>query len=115
MSGRAVATAGRGAVAARRTAPRITGRAMALFLIVVALLVAGVYPLRTYVEQRAEIASLRAEAQKLHQANAALEERIDELHTPAYLERLARECLGWVRAGEINFLIVPGRSGKGPC
>jgi cell division protein FtsB len=101
----------------RRPGPRITGRALALVIVVVALLVAGVYPLRTYLNQRAEITGLQSDARELEQANTALEERIRQLHTPTYLERLARECLGMVRRGEIAFIIVPknGKAGPHPC
>ena len=101
----------------RRPGPRITGRALALVIVVVALLVAGAYPLRTYLNQRAEITGLQTDAQELERANAALEERIRQLHTPDYLERLARECLGMVRPDEIAFIVVPknGRAGPHPC
>jgi cell division protein FtsB len=39
--------------------------------------------------------------------NARLEDRIDLLNDPRYLERVARQCLGLVRPGETAFVMVP--------
>ncbi|MDP9343302.1 MAG: septum formation initiator family protein [Actinomycetota bacterium] len=86
---------------------RVRPRALALAVLVVALLVASVYPIRTYLGQRAQIHSLEREALILERANARTEHRIKSLHDPAELERLARECLGMVKHGEIAFVVVP--------
>jgi cell division protein FtsB len=99
------------AIAARRG--RITGRALALALLVVALLVASVYPLRTYLGQRDQIGSLERQERVLERKNAELQMRIGRLHDPGYLERLARECLGMVKRGEISFVLVPNRGPGG--
>jgi cell division protein FtsB len=99
------------AIAARRW--RITGRALALMLLVGALLVASVYPLRTYLGQRDQIGSLERQERLLERKNAELQTRIGRLHDPAYLERLARECLGMVKRGEISFVLVPNRGARG--
>lgn len=42
----------------------------------------------------------------LQQESAALREEIRALHTPGYIERIAREQLGLVKPGEIVLLIV---------
>lgn len=42
----------------------------------------------------------------LRQETAALREEIRALHTPEYIERIAREQLGLVKPGEIVLLIV---------
>ncbi len=86
---------------------RIRPRALALAILVVALLVASVYPIRTYLSQQAQIHTLEQESLVLEQANASLDHRIKTLHDPAELERLARECLGMVKPGEIAFVVVP--------
>lgn len=101
----------------RRARVRITGRAMVLAAIITGLLVTAVYPLRTYVAQRQRIGDLERRTALLEEANEKLRREIERLHDPAYLERLARECLGMVREGEIAFIIVPegGEPGPVPC
>jgi cell division protein FtsB len=97
----------------RASRVRFTSRAIALGVVVLTLLVAGIYPLRTFLAERARIASLEQRAHELKHDNASLEQTIARLHDPAYLERLARECLGMVRPGEVSFLIVPSdRAGR---
>jgi cell division protein FtsB len=86
---------------------RLTGRAIALLVLVGALLIASIYPLRTYLHQRSEIGSLQQRVGELQRGSAALDHRIARLHDPRYLEVLARECLGMVKKGEITFVIVP--------
>ncbi len=86
---------------------RLRPRALALAVLVGALLVASIYPIRTYLNQRHQITTLERQAQVLQRANGGLERSIESLHDPAELERLARECLGMVKPGEIAFVVVP--------
>ena len=86
---------------------RVRPRAIALAVLVVALLTAAVYPVRTYLGQRAQIHTLERESLILERANVRLDHRIASLHDPGELERLARECLGMVKTGEIAFVVVP--------
>jgi cell division protein FtsB len=86
---------------------RVPPRALALAVLVIALLVASVYPIRTYLSQHAQIHTLEQESLILEHANARLDHRIASLHDPGELERLARECLGMVKPGEIAFVVVP--------
>jgi cell division protein FtsL len=53
-----------------------------------------------------EAARLAAIKRSLQEQNAVLREEIKLLHTPAYVEKIAREQLGLVRPGEIAVLIV---------
>jgi cell division protein FtsB len=96
---------------------RITGRALALLVVVGALLFAATYPLRAYLNERSQIDVLQQQVSKLQQTNADLDERIAQLHDPQYLERLARECLGMIKPGEIPFVVVPkhGKAGGRIC
>jgi cell division protein FtsL len=89
---------------------RFTPRAAILALVLTALLMSMAVPLRTYLQQRARVADLRHQTQLLQQENAQLQRQIQQLNDPAYVERIARECLGMVRPGEIGFIVVP-RSG----
>jgi cell division protein FtsB len=92
---------------------RVTGRAVVLAGIVVALLVASVGVVRQYLAQRAAIDRLEARVEALQNQRVALERRIERLNDPEYLERLARECLGMVAPGEIAF-VVPEEQGAPP-
>lgn len=89
---------------------RFTPRAAILALVLTVLLVSMAVPLRTYLEQRARVADLQHQTQVLQQQNAQLQRDVQQLNDPAYIERVARECLGMVRRGEIAFVVVP-RSG----
>jgi cell division protein FtsB len=118
MSSRAhtVRTQSRGARTVPRRSPRLTGRAAGLLAVVLVLAMSLVVPLRQYAAQRARVAELSQRVDELSRANTRLEQRILQLRDPAYLERLARECLGMVKPGEIAFVTVPkngGRSGPG--
>lgn len=86
---------------------RMHARTLALAVLVVALLVASVYPIRTYITQQTQIHTLERDALILERANGHLEQRVKSLHNPSELERLARECLGMVKPGETAFVVVP--------
>lgn len=92
---------------ARRGRIRLTPRAAVLVVVVSALLLYLVVPLRSYVAQRDRLAQLEEQAQALERQNSALENEILRLNDLEYLERIARECLGMVRPGEIAFVVVP--------
>jgi cell division protein FtsL len=89
----------------RRVRPTPAGVALALAVIV--LLFALAVPIRTLLQQRSDLAQIQTEQQALERQNEALKLQVARLHDPAYLERIARECLGMVRPGEISFVVVP--------
>ena len=55
-------------------------------------------------EKKADIAQLEAQLEEMQLTTAALEADIEFSKTDAYIERLAREELGYVKAGEIKFV-----------
>src|SRR3970282_1624490 len=55
---------------------------------------------------RREAVRLDGEVQALRRNNAQLREEIRRLHTPEYIERLAREQLGLVKPGEIPVILI---------
>jgi cell division protein FtsB len=102
--------------AGRRGRSRFTPGGAVLALVVVALLFAVAVPVRTLLQQRADLARMEQQAHALEQQNAALTHRTQQLDDPAYLERVARECLGMVKPGEIAFVVVPsGKPGSVPA
>ncbi len=101
--------------AVRRARASLTPRAAVLAVVVMAILIYLVVPLRTYVTQRNRLTELEHQTQILEQQNAKLAHEVRMLKDPAQLERIARECLGMVKKGEIGFIVVPeGTKGRAP-
>ncbi len=98
-----------------RTRPRLTGRAAALLVIVLLLAFFAISPVRELFADRAKAADLERQAQILEDANAGLRAEVAKLHDPNELERLARECLGMVKAGETVFITVPKHGAPTPA
>jgi cell division protein FtsL len=96
---------------------RFTARAAVLITLVLILAVMAVSPVRLYLDQRHQIDRLRQQTAALVKDNQSLQQQMDRLRDPAYLERMARECLGMVRPGETAFVVVPkdGRPAVAPC
>ena len=92
---------------ASRPRLKFTARAVILAVIVTGLLFYLLVPLRTYVAQRNRLGDLERQTQILEQHNRVLQGRIAQLNDPVYVEKLARECLGMIRPGEIAFVVVP--------
>jgi cell division protein FtsB len=86
---------------------QLTPRALILAVVVTALLIYLIAPLRAYMGQRERLNQLQRQTQILERQKAALERQVQLLKDPAYLERIARECLGMIKKGEIGFIVVP--------
>lgn len=97
----------RAAASARGTTTRISARATVLLLLVLVAGTLSIAPMRAYVDARDQVGELERQARRLEERNQRLGSRIARLHDPAYLERLARACLGMVEPGEIAFVTVP--------
>ena len=88
-----------------------------LTLLLVGLaVVTNVVPYRQIVEQNRQVAEAAAELAALREENALLAARRDALKTPVEIERLAREKLGYVRPGEIAYVVLdpPGTEDAEP-
>ena len=104
----------RDAAPRRRRRARLTARATILLTIVIGVLILSVAPARMYLEQQAELARFEHEAAVLERHNEALAARAAQLKDHAFLERLARQCLGMVKPGEIAFVVVPKEGAPAP-
>ena len=78
------------------------------------LLLTAVNPVRNLLAERSELAGLQRQAVELRTQNDALQHQVDQLNDPSYLERLSRECLGMVHAGEIAFRAIPKQGALTP-
>lgn len=87
-------------------------RRPAVILFTLALMIVGlgvftnVVPYRQIVEQGRQVAAASAELEALQDENAVLAVQRDALETPVEIERLAREKLGYVRPGEIAYVVL---------
>jgi cell division protein FtsB len=106
------------ATKARRTkvprAPRpISGRAAAIGLLLLALILAYAYPVRLYLAQQAQIDQLSA-AQSAQRARIAdLQTQIARWNDPNYIITQARVRLGLVRQGELLFVVQADQQPSG--
>jgi cell division protein FtsB len=110
MSARATATSpakAQGKKVERSHGVRLTPRASILGFMLVVAVIFAVAPARAFLGQRTEQQRLTQQVSELQQQNAALTQQLEQLHDPAELTRLARECLGLVNPGEIAFVPIP--------
>jgi len=107
-----------GAPPAARQAPRtgagprnrLTGRATALFVVLVMLAVAYAWPVKEYLRQRAELAMLRGQTVATQNQVAALTAEQKRWADPAYVKAQARDRLHYVMPGETAYVVLqPGR------
>ena len=98
----------------RRRRVRLTARATILCTLVIGVLVLSVAPAQMYLEQIAEVALLERQVAALARSNDTLSARAEQLRDRAFLERLARQCLGMVKRGEIAFVVVPKEGAPAP-
>jgi len=111
---RRVAAAG----AARRTrAPqphRITGRAAILCVLLVSLLLAYAYPVRVYLSQQAEIASLQQRQAAQQQRISSLADKRAKWNDDQYIITQARQRLHYVLPGETPLVVIDDQAGAAP-
>lgn len=69
------------------------------------LLASYVAPLQDVLEGRAEVSALEQKLQSVETENTANKRLIEELNTPAGIERAARERYGMIRPGEKVYII----------
>jgi cell division protein FtsB len=78
----------------------LTPRGAVLVLVMFALAVTAVYPLRQYVTQRDRIERLQAKQRALQAENERLERERARLRDPAYVQQLAKRDFHLVEPGE---------------
>ena len=87
-------------------------RRSAVGLFTVALVVVGaavvtnVVPYRQIVEQRRAVEVAAQQLEELQEENEVLAAQHEALETPMEIERLAREKLGYVRPGEVAYVVL---------
>lgn len=92
--------------AVSRFRSNVTGRAIALAVVLLILVISYASSLRIYVEQAQEIAATKAEISQRSQRIAELQAEKTRWDDPAYVAEQARDRLGWVVPGEIGYVVV---------
>ncbi|NUT33052.1 MAG: septum formation initiator family protein, partial [Hamadaea sp.] len=85
---------------------RLTGRAVILLVVLVALALAYVYPLRVYFGQQDEIAALQADQARQRAHIAELQLTAQKWEDPEYVRIQARRRLFYVRPGEVPLVPI---------
>lgn len=86
--------------------PRRTTFLFALLLVGLAAVSTYVFPFRQIIAQRRAVELAERKLEVLREENRHLERRVEALHSPAEVERMAREQFGLVRPGEVAYVVV---------
>ena len=82
-------------------------------LLLIGVLVAmATKPLMQLSAQKERLEQYSGDLAKLEGENAAIEERIERLQDPDFIEQRAREQAGLVRPGEIPYVVMPPSKDK---
>lgn len=92
----------------------LTGRAAVLALVVAALVLSSVVPLRAFFTQRADLAQLRAQTAAQEQRVEALKAAKIKWDDPAYVEAQARSRLHFVMPGEVGYVVLGPEEAPAP-
>lgn len=90
----------------RRRARRWRSVLFTVVFVVAGFVVTGVLPVREYLERGDDVEAARFELYRLKAENAVLADDIDALYTEQEIERVAREQYGFVREGEIGYVVT---------
>jgi len=92
---------------------RLLGRRLAwpsvIAVATLAVVFVGIFPTRTYLDQRQRISAASAELEQLEATNAEMQARLDRLDTDEEIERVAREQYGLVKPGEEVYRVMPAQ------
>ena len=67
----------------------------------------GVFPTRSFLDQRSDVSDAERRLAVLREQNEALADQLERLSTPEEIERLAREQYSLVRPGEEAYSVLP--------
>jgi hypothetical protein len=78
-----------------------------VLLVVAGFVATGVLPVGDYLERGDVVEAAQVELERLIAENDALAADIDALYTEQEVERIAREQYGFVREGEVGYVVIP--------
>lgn len=86
----------------RRRAPWV----VMMLLVALAVVLAGIFPYRQILAQERVVDLKRTQLSALEAENQRLRSEVDRLQTADEIERLARERFGFVRPGEVQYVVA---------
>lgn len=93
--------------AARRSRrPRWRAVLFVTLLVSLGLVVSGVLPLQQYLEREIQVDTAKEQLAALEARNSEIAEDVDALLTDQEIERVAREQYGFVRPGEVGYVVI---------
>jgi cell division protein FtsB len=83
-------------------------RAMMFFVLLVSLglVASGVLPVQQYLEREYQVTDAQERLATLEDANATINSDVDALQSDQEIERVAREQYGFVRPGEVGYVVI---------
>ena len=90
------------------------GWAVVAAIVAVGVLFVAVFPTRTWLAQRQDLAATERKLAVLSTQNAEMTARVQRLNTDAEIERLARQDYNLVRPGEEAYAILPSAEAPRP-
>ncbi len=94
-------------------APRFTGRAALLAVVLCAIALSLAYPVREYIAQSRRIGQLEAQRQEITAQVNALAAEQRSLSSPAYVEQQARDNLHMCLPSQTCYVVVNGGAHTG--
>lgn len=86
--------------------PRWRAVMFVTLLVAFGLVVSGVLPLQQYLERETQVDAAREELAALEARNADIAGDVEALLTDQEIERIAREQYGFVRPGEVGYVVI---------
>jgi cell division protein FtsB len=88
-----------------------------LFILMGAAFLTQVVPYRQILDSRRQVETAREQLASLEAQNEVLASDVEALKTPEEIERLARDKLGYVREGEVAYVVLdpPGAESTRPA
>jgi cell division protein FtsB len=77
-----------------------------LFILMGAAFLTQVVPYRQILDSRRQVDAAREQLAALEAQNEVLADDVEALNTPEEIERLARDKLGYVREGEVAYVVL---------
>jgi cell division protein FtsB len=92
--------------AGRRKRSRWRGVLFLALLVSLGLVASGVLPLQQYLEREIQVTDAQERLGALETANESIASDVDALQSDQEIERVAREQYGFVRPGEVGYVVI---------
>jgi cell division protein FtsB len=96
----------------RKQRSRWRGVLLLTLFVTFGLVVSGVLPLQQYLERENQVNAARDRLSVLESENAVIAADVDALLSDQEIERVAREQYGFVREGEVGYVVIVPDGGE---